>query len=1854
MNHDHIEDLYPLSPMQKGMLFHSLYAPQAGEYITQSTGALHGTLNVEAFRQAWQQVMDRNAILRTAFIWEELEEPVQVVCRGVSLPLVEYDWRSLSAEDQETQLAELLEEERLRGFDLAEPPLMRLVLIRLEDDVYQFVWSHHHVLLDGWSLSLLIHEIFTYYETINQGIALSLPPNRPFRDYIAWLQRQDRADAEAFWRKSLHGFREPTPLGERGNNNRVLSQAQDQGEEILRLSREKTDGLQTLAQQTQLTLNTLVQGAVALLLRAYSGKDDVVFGSVVSGRPADLSGVETMIGLFINTLPVRVAMTPDESLLAYLKRLHAEQVEMRQYEYTPLVDIHRWSDMPQGNPLFESFYVFENYPKDTPGTESADMNGAGATQPSAVQIRAYQVLERSNYPLVFSTGPSAELSLTILYDRHRFASETIAAMRTHLQKLLESFETHLDQPISALPLVDQHRFGRQHAGALDQELLDLAEISNLTANELQVWLGQKVHGNSPLYNDGSFAFIIPAHVDLEHFQAAFQTLVNSCDALRTIFVEEGGVPQRRILDQVAVPRDYEDFSESDDPYAAFRSWACQQSQIIFNMEEPLWRSTLIKLEEEKYVWFLMLHQIISDDTVFEVIFTQMAALYQQSLDGELDERIDLPSSQVLVDQADRFRSSPRYEAAERFWQEKLADRIDPMTFYGRVPTIQTTEVKRISCNLGHERTQRLKALATEKGIASITEDTSLFNLFAALLATYLYRISGNQTLSIGVPFHNRTGKDLREIVGLCMQVAPLRITVDPNATLPQLAKTINRTLFETLRYSQYPIANAANDRVFDVILNYHLARFERFGGVPVETDWIYPDHGHGPMTLQVYDYADSGSLTLDFDLHCDLFDEAQRNQVAAHFLQLVDDFLDAQVNESQRDESQRDESQSRGIQTRTIADVNILSMGERKQILLGLNDSAVAFPAQPSIHTLFEAQVARVPDATAVVFEGEALTYAQLNAQANQLAHYLQAHGVGPEVRVAISLHRSLEMIVGVMGILKAGGAYVPLDPEYPQERLAFMLDDSQASILLTDSTISASMPEAQVEIILIDQLQAEIAQQPSDNPSCVVTGTNLLYMIYTSGSTGRAKGVMVTHANLVNAFYAWQLRYDLDAVATSHLQMASFSFDVFNGDLARALCTGGKLVVCPRERLLEPEQLYELMQNESVDCAEFVPVVLRGLAQYLDETRQTLDFVRMLVVGSDSWYGSDHRQISRLCGAQTRFVNSYGTTEATIDSSFYEDSTAVGDSCLIDGAFQESDSLVPIGQPLPNMAYFILDADGQPVPISMPGELFIGGAGITRGYHNQPALTAERFVPHPFSQTLGERLYRTGDMALLRADGQVEFLGRIDNQVKVRGFRVELGEIEAALTQHAVISEAVVLLREDLPGDKKLVAYLVSPSGDIPSVGELREFLSTSLPDYMIPALFVTIDSVPVTPNGKVDRKALPRPDQSKTLLDDVFVPPQNHWELQLSHIWSEVLGIDAISATANFFDLGGHSILAIRLMAKIREHFQRDLPLATLFEASSIRGLARVLASDAPALPRSTLVPIQPHGSRPALFCIHAIGGEVLNFLDLAHHLGTEQPFYGIQAPTPADVDGQFLTIAEMASNYVQVIREVQPEGPYLLAGLCYGGVIAFEIAQQLTQQGCPVAMLSLLDTWSPVLVPDYEDYAQLLVENAQYLARLNQVELGITLESIRQLEPEQQVMTVLKRVKEANLVPTEIGIDWLRRYLEGYKLRSDAFHQYVPTPYTGAISLFRAGSRSEQQFAEFAEQGMDIYDETQGWGEVAVGHFNNIQVPGYHETMCHEPHVQVLAEQLTTCIKDALQKPNYEMSVGTEIADRALALA
>nr|WP_281390719.1 non-ribosomal peptide synthase/polyketide synthase [Sphaerisporangium rubeum] len=1044
-----IGDVYPLAPVQQGMLFHVLQGDSTGVYWAQGLYELAGHLvDPAVLRQAWNTVLDRHDALRTGFVWQGVPEPVQVVHDGVGVPFEVLDWSATTGDaERQALLDDLLRQDRERGFDLARPPLMRVYLIDRGDQRYWMIWALYQGICDGWSLPVVMDEVFLAYEALRSGEPAGLPAVRPYRDFIEWLQDRRPGEAEEFWRRYLAGFEAPTPLPV----DRRASSHWAQDKRRVELPVDVTSRLVELSRRARVTLGTVVQAAWGLMLSRFSGEADVMFGLTVSGRPAELAGMESIVGLFINTLPMRMDVPGDVPFEEWLQRLQDNQVELQRYEYTPLVDIQRYSSVPRGSSLFESIMVFGNYPEEAVSDNAQETGDADGDAFASIES-----FEQGNYPLTFAVDLRARLEMEVEFSTAAFDGETV-------DRLLDRFA--------------------------------------------------------------------------------------------------------QVLGTVA-----------DDPSVLVRD--------------------------------------------IDVV-----------LPGERD---------VLV--------------AE--WSRSL----------------------------------------------------------------------------------------------------------------------------------------------------------------PVADDALVPAH------------------------------------------ELVRDWA------------------------------------------------------------------RRTPDAVAVVCGEARLTFAELDSRAGALASSLRSAGVTAEVPVGVLLGRGVDLVVAFMAVLRAGGVYVPLNLGQPADRLGFMLEECGARVLVTSGELAGGVPAFDGTVLLAERVEA------ADFVPAEVSPDGLAYVCFTSGSTGRPKGVGVTHRGLAGYVAGWGERFERLGGAGSMLSMAGAGFDVSVGDIVRAVCFGKAVVFTPQSDFVSVAELHDVLATHSVEIAEIVPgTLLRELAGYCRESGG-LDKLRLVISGTDIW--RYEALVSAVADVAPEAVpaNVYGVTEAAIDSLLMP---------LVAETLDTTGLMVPIGRPLAGVRVYVVDPWLKLVPAGVAGELLIGGVGVARGYVGRAGLTSERFVADHLSGIPGERLYRTGDRVRWRADGMLEFLGRTDEQVKIRGYRVEPGEIENVLAEHASVQDAAVVARDDGPNGKRLVGYVVPEPGATADTAELRAFLRARLPEYMVPAVLMTMDTFPLTANGKVDRRALPEPDVATIVAGVEYVPPRTEAELVLAGIWSQVLGVERVGVQDNFFELGGDSILSLQIVARARAA-GLQLDVADVFAHQSIGALA------------------------------------------------------------------------------------------------------------------------------------------------------------------------------------------------------------------------------------------------------------------------------------------------------------------------
>ena len=1051
----------------------------------------------------------------------------------------------------------------------------------------------------------------------------------------------------------------------------------------------------------------------------------------------------------------------------------------------------------------------------------------------------------------------------------------------------------------------------------------------------------------------------------------------------------------------------------------------------FDLEKgPLAKFLLIEVEPEDHVLMLTMHHIIGDQWSFGVIGSEFAFFYNAFCQGET------PSAKpLLLQYADyavwerRCLTDDRLSTQLDYWQKSLAglSRLSLPTNYPR-PVMQTFNGSHCMLELPASLLERLKQFSAER-------NTTVFMTLLACFQILLGRYSGQSDVAVGSPIANRTQSAVESIIGSFVNTLVLRTDLSGNPTFEEMLERVRETALGAYANQDFP---------FDKL---------------VETMHSSRDHSSAPLVQVLFNLANApiGEINVQglswvpfevetgaaqFDLSLTIETEISRKA----YLTFNTDLFERQTAERMLGQYKVLLHSALTNPTARLSDLSMLTAPERTQLLQDWNRTQKDYPKFECFPQLFEGQVERTPDAVALSMGREALRYRDLNARANQLARYLRTLDVRPGVAVGICLERSLEMVIALMAVLKAGGAYVPLDPEYPPDRLRFMAEDADVPIVLTSEGLSSRFDSRAGRMLCLDREQMRIAQEIDHNLPPTATSQDLAYILYTSGSTGQPKGVEIPHQALVN--FLCSMRQEPGCSAQDVMVcVTTLSFDIAGLELYVPLLVGARVEIVSRADAMDGWKLRTLCEAVQPTIMQATPATWRILIEA-------------------GWLGSD--RLTVLCGGEAlppdlaaalldrsaTLWNMYGPTETTIWSTIEK--------------IERTDQEISIGRPIANTEIYILDQFLQPVPVGVSGELYIGGHGLARGYRRRPELTKERFVSHPFSTEPHARLYRTGDRVRYRPDGRIVHLGRLDHQVKIRGFRIELGEIEAVLSRHPAVRQAVVTARDDQQGLKQLVAYVVCQEGQAPSPTELRSFLRTALPDYMTPSFFVFRETMPLTANNKVDVQALPAPAPylSEGL---VYVGPRDRLEVQLTALWQQVLEVPKIGIHDNFFDLGGHSLKAAQLFFLLEQVYGRHLPLATLFQVPTIAELASVLSREQWAPPWQSLVAIQPSGTAIPIFMVPGVGGNVLIFAHLARLLGLDQPFYGLQARGLDGKEAPFTLVPEMARYYVAEIRALRHQGPYVLAGICTGGLIAYEMAQQLSEQGEAVTLV-VMDTWHP----------------------------------------------------------------------------------------------------------------------------------------------------------------------------------------
>jgi amino acid adenylation domain-containing protein len=1366
---------------------------------------------------------------------------------------------------------------------------------------------------------------------------------------------------------------------------------------------------------------------------------------------------------------------------------------------------------------------------------------------------------------------------------------------------------------------------KKDSGAAHDGLRRVARVAGqrhpLSSAQERLWFLAQLSPESRVFNNpGALRAYTNAPLDRELFQRSLDEVGRRHEILRTTFHSVEGHPAQVVHDDMRLTVGWEDLGglPPGRREAEAERIAVAEGRQVFDLATgPLITMKILRLGELDYTLLITSHHIVSDGWSMAMFSTEVASIYN-ALDEGRPHRLPEPEYQY-IDYAYWEREWMRGEKFREhleYWKRQFADEPKPLrlpTDYPR-PRVKSDAGSIEKLTLPTELAESLRAFARGEG-------ASLFQVLMAAFGALLYRYTGQEEIVIGTSAANRNRREVQNVMGLFINTLPIRTRVRGEQSFRERLREVQATCREALQRQELPFEKLIGELNPRRSLNAHPLFQVMFVHQNVPALYVVPgmrlellkvDYKTAKFDLNLWVEELNDELLLTLYYSRDLFAAPSVRRILSHFRTLLES-------------AARDPE----CQVKRLAYFS----PEERALALRRGDASRASPeGDICFQRRFESRVEQSPDAVAVECLDERLSYGELNSRANQLARHLRDAGVGVGSIVALLAERGPRAFVGVLGIMKAGAAYLPLDPSHPAGRIELLLEDSGARVLLTEERFrplveSLADERTSISVVYLDADREEIARHADENPDFEATGEQLAYVIYTSGTTGRPKGVCVEHRNLVNYCDAVWREMGL-AEGDRFATVSSLAADLGNTMIFPPLAYGGCVVVVPQELATDAGALSDYLSRRPVDCLKIVPTHLRAL---LDSERARLILPEKLLVLGGEAASTDLVERVRAAGARCRMLNHYGPTECTVGVLTYEATEATGkapepnDEAPDSAVREPRRGALPTGFPLAGCKVYVLDEEMQPVPVGVAGEIYIGGAHVSRGYLNRAAQTAERFVPDPYG--VGGRLYKTGDRARLLEDGAVEFLGRVDRQVKIRGFRVELPEIESVLRQHPGVEEAVLAPPEESGAGGRLVAFVQMTRGAEPDAATLKEHLRKFLPAYMIPGTFVFCESMPLTPNGKIDYAALSYCEDAETLTAQES--PRDEVELGLALIWQELLGVESIGITDNFFDAGGHSLLAIQLISRIDERYGQRLPLASLFEFGTIEQLARLIRREKVLKQSSPLVLIR-KGSGRSLFFVHPAGGNVLCYYELARSLSEGLEFYGVQAAV-GNGAGRHVSVEAMARRYLDAVLPARGAGLPVFGGWSMGALVAFEMGCLYAREHHELPLVAVLDQVAPGSaasgshVATDDDLSRLLSFSLK-VSRLIGRDLGVTANALAERATEERATLFLEKFKAARLVPENTTVEDFQGFLELMITHNRVTAEYAPGVYPGKVVVFRAEEpvAVEPELCEAMGLGSEREPDL-GWQKYTSQPVEVVSVPGSHITMIAGPNVQALAEKI-----------------------------
>lgn len=1291
-------------------------------------------------------------------------------------------------------------------------------------------------------------------------------------------------------------------------------------------------------------------------------------------------------------------------------------------------------------------------------------------------------------------------------------------------------------------------------------------------------------------------------------EESLREVVRRHEVLRTTFPAVNGKPTQAIATDVSLTLPIVDLQQVPDEQRETEAYrlATNEAHRPFDLANgPILRVLLLRLSEQEHLLVWNMHCMVCDGASSDVFYQDLTTIYQALSAGNAS-----PLPALAVQYPDfahwqhQWLQGEVLESQVNYWKQKLEGNLPLIQLpydRPRPSGVQTYRGDRAALLLSKTLNHALNDLSQKWGV-------TLFMTLLTVFELLLYRHSGQEDLLISFASSGRGQVETEGLIGFFSNTLVLRSNLADNPTFRELLSRVRKDCLDAYAHQDLPFERLIEELkpeqqsrksspLFQVKFSLNPPWSNGRGMASVQLPDLtitslfgYIYHGKTKYDLTLVLREQDNGLGMVFDYNAEMFDASTIERMLGHFQNLVEGIV--------------------ANPDCPILELPLLTESEQHQVLVEWNDTQTVDIEDICIHQLFEAQVEKTPNNIAVIDENQQLTYQELNDRANQLANYLQTLGVRTGVLIGLYVEPSVEMIVGLLGICKAGGTYVPITPTSQPNHLAFILEDTQVSLLLTTKSLIEKLPECEVSIICLDT--DAIACQNPQNPLTQVTSENLACVMYVPSATGNPNGISISHSNLVNHSLAISQIWELNQ-GDRVLVFSGMSGDTMSESLFPCWVSGATTVIQPPAIHNSTADFFSFIAQQQITILNLPTFFWYAIANHLSVSPAMLpESLRLVMVGGEKVSPTIYENWVKQVGKQIRWLNAYGSMETTFTATVYNPETA---------------SRILLGKPIANTQVYILNRLLQPVPIGAPGEIYISGSSVAQGYFKRTDLTSEKFIPNSFSKDSNRLLYKTGDLARYLPNGNIEYLGRIDNQVKINGFPINLTDVESFLSQHSAVVQAVVIASEYIPGEQRLIAYIVPHQQQKPAITDLQVFLSQKLPDYLIPSEFVFLESLPLTANQQINRCALPEPDFVKQNSEASFVAPRNEIEIQLTKIWEKLLGVEPISINDNFFALGGNSLLAVRLFTEIEHICGQNFPLSTLLQKQTIAELATIICQEESTQEWQHLVIIKPGiPSKPPLFCINAVWGNILFYRPLASHLSPEQPIYGLQSKGLDGKQPPLTSIPEMASSYIQEMQMIQPQGPYFLGGFSWGGTLALEIAQQLQAQGEEVKLLAIFDTGAPAVAKSHGEvttdttFQMFWKKSLANLSNLKNLEFKGRLNYLQE-----KIYWHLTAGKASSLY--RLYLRYIKRSLtEAYifdvvATNYQAYLGYVAKEYPGKIVLFRAVNKAVDW-----EKDAELR-----WGQIAIDGVDIYKVPGTtHTTLMDEPYVKLLAEQLQCCLE------------------------